>query len=271
MPPEARPLARTTPRTRDRDVLGQLLHGEVARRGRAGSSRSRRRGRCARRCATACSWCAQVHPVDELGLAGEVDVVGAGGGAGRDQRLAVLQVGAHGRDHDAGALGDVAQRGGVADVGVQQRQVGAAPGRSAPAGRAPAPACPGCARPAPSGTRSGACAARYSAVSAAGEAGGAEQHDVEPAVCLLCHGDSCRRVGAPGNRSRACCVTPDNDQHAGGVMPRSAKVRRLTVGAGVVLGLTGGLTLASTARSAAPPTPTTRAGAASSTRRRRPR
>src|SRR3954451_11020379 len=33
-----------------------------------------------------------VHPVDELGLAGEVDVVGAGLGAGRDQRLAVQQV-----------------------------------------------------------------------------------------------------------------------------------------------------------------------------------
>ena len=47
-----------------------------------------------------------VHPVDELGLAGQVDVVGAGGGAGGDERLAVLEVGADGGDHDLGRLRD---------------------------------------------------------------------------------------------------------------------------------------------------------------------
>jgi hypothetical protein len=64
-----------------------------------------------------------VHPIDELGLPGEVDVVGAGLGAGRDQRLAVQQVGADGGDHDAGAVGDVLERDVVGDVGGQQRQV----------------------------------------------------------------------------------------------------------------------------------------------------
>ena len=65
----------------------------------------------------------EVHPVDELRLAGQVDVVGAGGGARRDQRLAVQQVGPDGGDHDAGGGGDGAQRLVVGAVGVQQRQV----------------------------------------------------------------------------------------------------------------------------------------------------
>jgi hypothetical protein len=64
---------------------------------------------------------AQVHPVDELRLAGEVDVVGALPSAGRDQRLAVVQVGADGGDDDLGGRRDRAQRIGLADVGVQQR------------------------------------------------------------------------------------------------------------------------------------------------------
>ncbi len=66
----------------------------------------------------------QVHAVDELGLTGQVDVVGAGVRARRDQRLAVPQVGAdRGRDHP-GRLGDRTQGRRVAGVGEQQRQVG---------------------------------------------------------------------------------------------------------------------------------------------------
>ena len=60
------------------------------------------------------------HPVDELGLAGEVDVVGAGGGAGGDQRPAVERVGADGGDHDPGRRGDLGERGGVGGVGLEQ-------------------------------------------------------------------------------------------------------------------------------------------------------
>ena len=47
-----------------------------------------------------------VHAVDELGLAREVDVVGARRGARGDQRLAVLHVRADRGDDDAGRLGD---------------------------------------------------------------------------------------------------------------------------------------------------------------------
>jgi len=46
----------------------------------------------------------EVHLVDELRLTGQVEVVGAGLGTGRDERLAVQQVGTDGRDDDAGRL-----------------------------------------------------------------------------------------------------------------------------------------------------------------------
>jgi hypothetical protein len=65
-----------------------------------------------------------VHPVDELRLPGQVDVVGACLGAGPHQRLAVQQVGADRADHHARPLGHRAQRLGVGGVGVQQRQLG---------------------------------------------------------------------------------------------------------------------------------------------------
>jgi hypothetical protein len=64
-----------------------------------------------------------VHAVDELGLAGQVDVVGAMLGTGRDQRLPVLDVRANGGDHDARLRGQLFDRGAVGDVGVKQRQV----------------------------------------------------------------------------------------------------------------------------------------------------
>jgi hypothetical protein len=64
-----------------------------------------------------------VHPVHELGLAGEVDVVRAGLRAGGDQRLAVQQVGPDGGDYHPGAVGDVLEGDVVSDVGGQQRQV----------------------------------------------------------------------------------------------------------------------------------------------------
>jgi hypothetical protein len=64
-----------------------------------------------------------VHAVDELGLSGEVDVVGAGLGARGHERLAVAQVGPDGGDHDARPVGDVLERDVVIDVGREERQV----------------------------------------------------------------------------------------------------------------------------------------------------
>ena len=52
----------------------------------------------------------QPHAVDELRLAGQVDVVGAGARTGGDQRLPELLVGTHGRDDDPGPGGDRGQR-----------------------------------------------------------------------------------------------------------------------------------------------------------------
>ena len=68
---------------------------------------------------------AQVHQVDELRLAGEVDVVGAGGRAGSHQRLAVSDVGPDGRDHDPRGLRQCPDRVRVVDIGDHQPEVGA--------------------------------------------------------------------------------------------------------------------------------------------------
>ena len=92
----------------------------------------------------------EVHPVDELRLAGEVDVVGARGRAGGDERLAVLQVGTDRGDHDPGGLGHRPQRVVVGAVRLRAGAARRAPGRSSPAVHAPTRACPGCARPGPS-------------------------------------------------------------------------------------------------------------------------
>jgi hypothetical protein len=64
-----------------------------------------------------------VHAVDELRLAREVDVVGPRPRAGGDQRLAVVDVRPDGGDDDLRGLGDRADRVGVGDVRVQQRDV----------------------------------------------------------------------------------------------------------------------------------------------------
>ena len=70
---------------------------------------------------------AQPHEVDELGLAGEVDVVGPGGRARGHHRLAVVDVGTDGGDDDPGRLGHGPQRRRVADVGHDHRDVGGQP------------------------------------------------------------------------------------------------------------------------------------------------
>ena len=63
----------------------------------------------ARTARAGCGLMTQDHAPDPLHLAGEVAVVGAGRGAGGDQRLAVQRIGAHGRDHDAGGRAQLAQ------------------------------------------------------------------------------------------------------------------------------------------------------------------
>ena len=66
---------------------------------------------------------AQPHPIDELGLAGQVGVVGARLSARGHERLAVEDVWPDRADHDPGRLRHVSQRGGIVDVGVQQRHL----------------------------------------------------------------------------------------------------------------------------------------------------
>ena len=71
-----------------------------------------------------CRVVGDVHPVHELRLAGEVDVVGAGLGARGDQRLAELHVGPDRRDHDLGARDHRVEGGAVRAVGLDQLEVG---------------------------------------------------------------------------------------------------------------------------------------------------
>ena len=104
MPPENVPVERATPRIVTGPVGAELLDGEVGAEvvrdrveaaGVHDPGAARLGGRVV----------GDVHPVHELGLAGEVDVVGAGRGARGDQRLAELLVGPDGRDHDPGPAG----------------------------------------------------------------------------------------------------------------------------------------------------------------------
>ena len=121
---------------------------------------------------------AQVHQVDELRLAGEVDVVGAGLGAGGDQRLAVADVRADGGDHHPRRLGEPAQRG-RRRVGVAQLDAGRVdPRRAGRAARSSLAAVAPGERPAQLGGR---VRGQVLGGEAAGEPGGAEQDDVQVA------------------------------------------------------------------------------------------
>ena len=127
-----------------------------------------------------------VHPVHELGLAGEVDVVGAGRGAGRDQRLAELLVGAHGRDDHPGPLGDVGcSEAGSVELDQEQLEVVERRGRSR-RGRARTASSftllrPASAQRSPSGALPGEVLGRQRA----GEPGRSEQQEVEVAICVV--------------------------------------------------------------------------------------
>ncbi len=68
---------------------------------------------------------ADVHEVDEFGLAGKVEVVGAAARASLDERLSVLDVGPDGCDHGLRRLRDLAEGAGILDVSVEQLQLGA--------------------------------------------------------------------------------------------------------------------------------------------------
>ena len=112
--------------------------------------------------ASAASWCAQIHAVDELRLAGQVDVIGAGRSAGGDEGLAVLQVRADGGDQHPRRLGDPTDRARVGDVDLEN--VGLAGSRCVEpvADRLELGAVASGERPAQAGR---AVPARYSAVS----------------------------------------------------------------------------------------------------------
>ena len=95
----------------------------------------------------------EVAAVDELRLAGEVEVVGAGRRARGHDGIAVQDVGADGGGQHARGRG---QRGAATRRRRCRRSPARAPARSdAPRrrGRAPPPACRGCDRPAPSAGR----------------------------------------------------------------------------------------------------------------------
>ena len=112
----------TEPLDRDRRVAPELIHrpqgaevvGDRVEPTRVDEPRSARLGLAV---------VAQPHQVDELGLACDVDVVGPSRRAGRDNRLAVVDVRADGGDHDPRGLGHRPNRRAVADVGDHQRQL----------------------------------------------------------------------------------------------------------------------------------------------------
>jgi len=64
------------------------------------------------------------HRRDPVGLAGQVDIVGPGLGAGRDQVGPIELIGARSRDHHLGPTGHGRQRRGVMRVGDQYGQAG---------------------------------------------------------------------------------------------------------------------------------------------------
>ena len=93
----------------DRHALGQLTHREI----RAEVVRNRVESAGVHDPGTGFHGLfvvAQEHPVHELRLAGEVDVVRAGRGARGHQGLSILDIGPDHGDHHAGRLGQRAQR-----------------------------------------------------------------------------------------------------------------------------------------------------------------
>ena len=103
----------------ERHALGQLLDGEV----RAEVVRDRVEAAAVddpRAAAPGGRVVVEPGAVDELGLAGEVDVVGPGGGAGGDQRAAVERVRADRGYDNPGGLGDLGERRRVGGVGLDQ-------------------------------------------------------------------------------------------------------------------------------------------------------
>ena len=106
-----------------------------------------------------------VHPVDELGLAGQVEVVRACVRTGRHQLLAVLDVGADRGDHDLRRLGQLLQRLGIGRVGVQDVLAEAFQLRLVAAGNCPREVRRGVLRQVLRGQ-------------GAGEPAGAQEHDV---------------------------------------------------------------------------------------------
>ncbi|CAM5627898.1 hypothetical protein SALBM311S_09080 [Streptomyces alboniger] len=101
-----------------------------------------------------------VRQVHELRLSREVEIVGAGVRARGDEVLAVRHVGAHRRGHHARVLGERAHRGPV-DTSPRSTPTSAPPGSRSHRFRSFASLRPATAQRSPSG----ACAARYSAVS----------------------------------------------------------------------------------------------------------
>jgi len=120
----------------------------------------------------------EVHEVGELGLAGQVEVVGAARRAGRNHRLTEPDVGPDRRDEHPGALGERAHRSLLVDVDGDGLDVTTEPGAHlVELGRA----APGDGQP-----RRGRCVGgQVVGDQAPREPGGAEQGHVE--VALVCH------------------------------------------------------------------------------------
>ena len=137
MPPLIPPRSRRTTSVVSLELAGAVgsapLVRAAARRGRRGPSRSRRRARSGRRWPGPRSSRRSIELAHEEDLAGEVGVVGAGLGAGLDQRQAVARGRGRPSSRRPGSSAASSRQGrGVAAVGDEQRPVRA----RAPAGRA---------------------------------------------------------------------------------------------------------------------------------------
>ena len=130
----------------------------------------------------------EVHPVHELGLTGQVNVVGPGLGAGGHQRLAVVEVRADRGDDDACRLRHVRQRSrvvGVRDDDPGRRDVGHLGGQSCD-DRVQLGPVPARDRP---GTTLGHVPQQVLGHQSPGEPGRTVEDDVERPVGLVGRGD----------------------------------------------------------------------------------